>query len=123
MKREKVYCLILAAITTIVILGLMINFVPIVQTELLIVMILGYFTLTFVVLVSSLDIKKGKKSKEDWVSLLVGLDGIVVITSFIIGNYGNTSETMKSILLITFSISFVLLAILCGIWSKFEKDK
>lgn len=123
MKREKVYCLILAAITTIVILGLMINFVPIVQTELLIVMILGYFTLTFVVLVSSLDIKKGKKSKEDWVSLLVGLDGIVAISSFIIGLYGNTSKTMKNVLIITFVITFVFLAILCGLLEKIEKDK
>lgn len=123
MKREKVYCLVLAAITTIVILGLMIKLVPTLQTELIIVMGLGDVTLILVVFTSILGIKKYKKSKEHWCTLLVGVDGIVMITSFVIGLYGNTSMDVKNILLITFTITFILLAILCGLLEKIERDK
>lgn len=53
----------------------------------------------------------------------MGIDGIIMITSFIIGCFGEIDKSIKNILLITFIITFILLGVLCGFWEKFEKDK
>lgn len=122
MKREKVYCLILAIITTIVLWTLTIKIVPTLK-EGIIVILLMYLTLASVIFVSGSCIIKNRKSKESWCALLAGLDGLVMTISFIIGCFGEIDKPIRNSILITFFVTFMLLGVLCGLWSKFEKDE
>lgn len=118
MKRERLYCLLLAIIGAILLFVLTIKFIP---SPFTVSMLLVYFLFTSVISISGLGIIKNRKSKENWFGLSAGLDGCVMIVIFIIGLFGEIDESIRNIIPIIFVITFLLFVILCGLWSKFEK--
>ena len=57
------------------------------------------------------------------VGLFVGTDGIIMMVDLILGLSGKIDESMKTIILIVFIITFLIFIILSGLWCKFEKYK
>ncbi len=85
MKREKIYCIVLALIMAMVLWVLTINFIP---TSGTVVIFLIYFLYSFVIFISALGIKQDRKSEMNWVGLFGGVGFLMVIITFMIGIFG-----------------------------------
>lgn len=123
MKRERIYCLLLAIITTILLWNFTREFMLPFKTSVSVVIVLMYLTMTLVIFMSGLGIIKNRKSKEDWFGLFVGTDGLIMMVDLILGLSGKIDESMKTTILIVFIITFLIFIILSGLWYKCEKHK
>ena len=68
MKRERIYCLLLAIIATIPLSCFTLKFISLPGVE-SVVIILMYLAFTLAIFVSGLSVIKNRKSKEDWFGL------------------------------------------------------
>lgn len=119
MKREKIYCLLSAFVISILLMILTFKFTSI-GVEAMLIFI--YFVLTSAVMVSILAVIKNKKLKANQYGLLATITALVAILSFIFSIYGTTQLT-KNIACIIFALTFMMLPLFCGLWSKYEKNE
>ena len=120
MKREKIYCLVGALIITILLFFLTLKFTSLCDGNVFVIL-LPYFGTTLAVLVSILDFIK-QKSKVNQFAVLTAIDAWLCILCFIFA-LGTAIITIKTILYAIFAITFIMLPLLGGYWSKYEKSK
>lgn len=121
MMRKKIYCLILAIISTVLLSWVTFEFIlqPVVLKWMIPLM---YFGLISSIFVTCLNIIEGIKRKENLCLLAMLIDGsIAIVTYLFVVFFENKNELMKKILCIVFLSSFVLLFIIWYIANKFEK--
>lgn len=122
MKRRKIYCLLLAIISSILLSSLTIKFVP-ADVSLGIAIFIMNLAYTCSIFVSILGIIEDMKTKENFYMLLVGLVGIIMFNIFLILLYGEIYGIIKIILLTILYIAFPLEMILFILLMKHDSKK
>ncbi len=120
MKRKTLYCLMISFVVSIMLCILTSKLTSIGND--IIFVFLAYFMLTFLISFSTLAFKKNKKSKVNKYALLSSADALIVVLSFIFSLCG-TIPILKNIASLVFVFSFILLAVFCVLWSKYENFK
>lgn len=118
MKREKIYCLLSAFVISILFMIFTLKFTSMGVDAMFIYFV--YLASTFAVLVSILAVIKNKESKANQYGLLVTIDILMVILSFIFALLG-IIQSIKNIAHIIFVFTFIMLPFFCGLWIKYEK--
>lgn len=125
MKRRKICAQLLAIVVGILLFILTIKFNSTLDIRAILPIVLVYISLSSSISTSCLEIISDRKAKEPWYGLLFYVDGIIMITDFMIayGNTDNISEFIRTIMLIVFVITFLLFVVLYALLSKAEKSK
>ncbi len=117
---EMILCIGITTIATIIIIILYSNIIELVSS-IIACMFAVYFVTLLMIVLSVCNIIRGKNIKMNIWQTVLGIDGLLFFTSYIIGIIGQISITLKIVLFIIMINAIILYFILWYIGKRLEK--
>lgn len=121
MRRKKIFCFIIAAFISVLLLFITLKITTLIIGAELILMYFVYLALTSGISVSVLKVRINGATKGNIFATLSTILALLVILSFIFSLDANISY-IKNISFIVFIISFIVFPIVCSKWNKYDNN-